>query len=282
MRSWTDAGLAAGTYWYALFAVNRGRKYSSGAVIPVTVTNATTAGPIQQPTAQNVTADGLPTVQIGNGAESGQTAGSDAVAWCQVVVGNTVYVGGDFTTARPAGAAPGVNTVPRHNVLAYDITTGNLIDSFADPNVNGVVRTIAAGPDGQPIYIGGDFLTVNGVSHPHLAALNPSGQLDTSFTGYTSDQVDAITLSPDGKSVYAGGNFLAANGAPRTRLAKFSTTGALDRNWLPAARGVVLSLLVTPDASKVVVGGSFPQLNSDTAVKGIGAVNNTNGASVTG
>ena len=45
-----------------------------------------------------VTADALPTVQI------------DGVAWAQAVVGNTVYVAGEFTTARPAGAPAGEQT----------------------------------------------------------------------------------------------------------------------------------------------------------------------------
>src|SRR3954466_14286056 len=61
-----------------------------------------------------VSADALPTVQI------------DGVVWSQVVVGNTVYVGAKSPPARPAGAAAGINPVPRHNLLAYDIRTGNL------------------------------------------------------------------------------------------------------------------------------------------------------------
>ena len=42
-----------------------------------------------------VSTDPLPTAQI------------NGVVWSQVVVGNTVYAGGEFTRARPAGAAPG-------------------------------------------------------------------------------------------------------------------------------------------------------------------------------
>ena len=42
-----------------------------------------------------VAADRLPTVQI------------NGVVWAQVVVGDTVYAGGQFTRARPAGAAAG-------------------------------------------------------------------------------------------------------------------------------------------------------------------------------
>src|SRR5215210_5777877 len=92
---------------------------------------AAAPAPIQQPPAAAVTADRLPTVQI------------DGVAWSQTVVGNTVYVGGRFDNARPAGAAAGTNLTPRGNLLAYDITTGNLVTTFA-PNLNGQVMSVAA------------------------------------------------------------------------------------------------------------------------------------------
>ena len=61
-----------------------------------------------------VSADSLPTVQI------------DGVVWSQAIVGNTVYAGGSFANARPAGSAAGTNLTPRANMLSYDITTGNL------------------------------------------------------------------------------------------------------------------------------------------------------------
>ena len=40
------------------------------------------------------------------------------------IAGGKVYVAGSFSTARPAGAAPGVSTIPRANLLAYDLATG--------------------------------------------------------------------------------------------------------------------------------------------------------------
>ena len=86
--------------------------------VSVTQLSATadTAPPVaNDPTnPETVSAKPLPTVQI------------DGVVWSQTVVGNTVYVGGNFTTARPAGAAPGV-TRPAGNLLAYDIPTGVLL-----------------------------------------------------------------------------------------------------------------------------------------------------------
>ena len=76
-----------------------------------------------------VTADALPTVQI------------NGVVWAQAVVGNTVYVGGSFTSARPAGSPLGTNEVPRANFLAYDLTTGALLTSVVF-DANAQVRTI--------------------------------------------------------------------------------------------------------------------------------------------
>src|SRR5947208_2866345 len=70
-------------------------------------------------TPTTVAADGLPTVQI------------NGVAWSQAVVGNTVYVAGKFTSARPAGSPAGTNETPRNNLLAYDLRTGDLIATFA-------------------------------------------------------------------------------------------------------------------------------------------------------
>ena len=126
--------------------------------------------PGAQPTAQadtapaagvpsTVSSDPLPTVQI------------DGVVWSQIVVGNTVYVGGSFTTARPAGSAPGEQTVARSNFLAYNLTTGELLDNFA-PSFNAQVRSLAVSPDQQTLYVGGQFTQVNGVNRYRIVAFN--------------------------------------------------------------------------------------------------------------
>lgn len=70
-----------------------------------------------------VTGDVLPTPQI------------NGVAWSQRIAGNTVFVGGKFTSARPFGAPAGVGESPRSNLLAYNLSTGELLP-FA-PQLNG-------------------------------------------------------------------------------------------------------------------------------------------------
>src|SRR4030095_11975485 len=92
--------------------------------------------PIDQRNSSTVPADPLPTVQIDSG-----------IVWTQEVVGNTVFAGGSFSNARPAGAAPGTNLMPRSNILAYNLTTG-VITSFA-PQINGEVKVIKDSPDGS-------------------------------------------------------------------------------------------------------------------------------------
>src|SRR3954470_10549566 len=111
------------------------------ALLPPGIAEADTR-PASSTTPSTVAADALPTVQI------------DGVAWAQTVVGNTVYVGGAFTSARPAGAPAGVNETPRANLLAYDIRTGELITSFAH-QLNGQVLAVAASPDGSRVYVAG-------------------------------------------------------------------------------------------------------------------------------
>ncbi|GGC16506.1 PKD domain-containing protein [Cellulomonas carbonis] len=213
-----------------------------------------------------VAADSLPTVQV------------DGVVWQQVVVGNTVYVAGSFATARPAGAAPGVSTVPRANLLAYDIRTGNLITSWA-PRTNAQVLTIAASPDGSRIYIGGDFTQVNGATVWRIAAVDAAtGALIPSFTPRADAKVRSVVATAD--TVYFGGLFSAVGGQVRTRLAAARASDGALLPWAPPAAGGsgVNAMVISPDGSKLVVGGSFTSLvGSSNPGYGLGAVSATTG-----
>ncbi len=211
-----------------------------------------------------VTADGLPTVQI------------DGVVWQQVIVGNTVYVAGNFGTARPAGAAAGSNTVVRRNILAYNLTTGELLP-FA-PTLNAQAFSIAAAPDGSRIYVGGDFTSVNGTTVWRVAALNPvTGALITSFLPKAAAAVRAIV--PTAGTVYLGGLFTAVGSVGRNRLAAVQAADGALTGWAPSAEGGrVNALALSPDGSRIVVGGAFTTLNgSSNPGYGLAAVDTVNG-----
>src|SRR5215210_1501097 len=77
-----------------------------------------------------------------------------------LVVGNTVYIGGDFTAVRPPGAAPGTREVSRAHVAAFRVDTGTL--RRWNPHPNGSVTALAASARTNSIYIGGRFTRLAG------------------------------------------------------------------------------------------------------------------------
>ncbi|MDQ1584187.1 MAG: trimeric autotransporter adhesin [Microbacteriaceae bacterium] len=206
----------------------------------------------------------LPTTQI------------DGVAWAQTVVGNTVYVAGKFTNARPAGAAAGTNTTPRNNLLAYDITTGNLTSTFNVP-LNAQALAIAASPDGSRVYVGGDFTTAGGGNYYRIVAISTAtGQVISSFRPIMESQVRALAAT--NTAVYAGGTFSSVNGVSRGYIAKINAAnGSLDTSWAASADYVVDALAVSPDGSKVYAGGRFKNVNGG-AHYGLAMLTGTNGS----
>lgn len=198
------------------------------------------------------TADPLPTVQI------------NGVVWDQLIVGDIVYVVGSFSQARPHGAPAGSQETPRANMLAYRLSTGELIDGFA-PELNGAGRALALSDDGRTLYVGGDFNKVNGEWHSAMAAFDISastGTLISSFRPMFQTTVRAIDVH--GGTVYAGGAFKHVNGVQRLKAAAVSASTGETLSWAPSAEGTnsqVWSLQVSPDGSKVALGGSFTTLN---------------------
>jgi PKD repeat protein len=173
--------------------------------------------------------------------------------------------------------------VSRPYLLAYNLTTGVMISSFT-PTPNAQVRSISIAPDGSRIYVGGNFTTINGVTHNRIAALDPTtGAPISSFTAGTNGDVTAVDIA--GSSLYVGGSFTAANASggksvARGRSAAFATgTGAL-LPWAPnAIDGYVRAIVVSPDVSQVVLGGSFTTMNgSSDPGYGLADVDATTGA----
>ena len=144
-------------------------------------------------------------------------------------------------------------------------------------SLNAQGRAIAATPDGSRVIVGGDFTSVDGVAHGHLAAFNTAtGALENSFDPSTASSVRGVDATND--TVYAGGNFFSANGQTRRRLASFDLSNGNLKSWAPTADDAqVDSLVLTPDSTGVVVGGRFSTINGQPA-NSMGAVNATTGA----
>ncbi len=223
-------------------------------------------------------AEALPTVQV----DKGISGRDGAVVWSQAVVGNTVYVGGDFTVARPAGSQRGTDEIPRTHLLAYDITTGNLITSF-NHTLNGQVRGVAASPDGSRVYITGDFTEVDGQPRLRVAAFSTAdGSLVAGFRPVLG--ASGLAVVATNSTVYVGGNFTKVGSkagstlVDRGRLAAFAASDGAVRDFQADADAPVTSLAMTVAGDRLAVGGRFRSL-SGTSTNGLGSVDPTTGAS---
>jgi len=219
--------------------------------------------PVSPDTVTTVSSDPLPTVQI------------NGVIWDQTIVGNTVYAVGSFTSARPAGSPAGTNETPRSNILAYNLTTGDLITTWA-PTLNDEAKAIVASPDGTRIFVGGSFTQVSGVNRYRVVALDATtGAVIPNWNVVTNSRVRTLAISGD--TLYMGGIFSIAGNQPRNRLAAVSvSTGAL-LPWAPTADAEVLAMVAPAGSGKVVIGGKFANVNS-TGAYGMAALDPITGA----
>lgn len=201
--------------------------------------------------ASPVSSDALPTVQI------------NGVVWAQAVVGDRVYVGGSFTTARPAGAAPGEREVSRRNLLAYDLHTGELVESWA-PAANGQVKDLAVSPDGTRLYAVGQFTAINGTTRYRAASFNTATGALTAFRPVVNAAVNTVDVR--GKNAYLGGIFSTVNGTSRARLAAVDTsTGTTTRAFRATVNNrSVQDLVLSPDGSQLVIAGNFTSVNGSS------------------
>lgn len=183
---------------------------------------------------------------------------NDAV-WALAYSKGRIYLGGVFSSVRPPGAALGTEEVARSRLAAFDAATGELVQEF-NPGVNGQVWTLNVSPDGNTLYVGGNFTKVKGQDRQRLAALDIStpASVLTPFAPSLNNVVRA--LSSTATTVYAGGTFTNAGGQPRQRAAAFNTAGGV-LPWAPAIDGSVLAMLAMPTSDRVIVGGDFSNVN---------------------
>jgi hypothetical protein len=224
--------------------------FAAGLVFFAQPAVADTAPPVPS-TPETVSSDGLPTVQI------------DGVVWDQKVAGNTAYAGGDFQTARPAGAAAGVNTVPRTGLLSYNLQTGALISSW-NPSPNARVRNMAVSPDGTRLYVAGSFTSIAGATRYRIAAFDTATGALTSFRPVLNGKVNAVAAT--NSTVYLVGQFTTAEGAAVSGAVSYdAVTGARKTGWAPTvSTGQATSVVVKSDGTKVVIGGSFQSVNGSS------------------
>jgi Concanavalin A-like lectin/glucanases superfamily len=212
-------------------------------------------------------------------ARSWQT---DGTVWAIAVARGHVYVGGQFTSVRPPGAAAGHRTVARAFLAEFSARTGRLM-AFR-PQLDGEVRALAVSPNGKTLYVGGGFTHITTaaagpVFRERLAAFSTvTGALRTSWQPTANSMVLSIAPSPrSGSPIYLGGGFTSLDGQARGHAGAVDRRGRL-RPWAPDLNGSVTSVAVAPNKSRVLVGGYFSAINGVTQ-QAIGSTDPATGAS---
>ncbi|MGO2806675.1 MAG: PKD domain-containing protein [Glutamicibacter arilaitensis] len=192
----------------------------------------------------------------------------NGVAWDLRVRGDVAYVVGSFTRVRPSGvAAGGSGEIVRNNAMAFNISTGKILDW--NPNFNAPVLDVEFSPDGQMFYAAGQFSAVGGQARSKVAAFNTSNGSLTSFNASVGGSVETVAVTSD--AVYIGGSFNSVSGQDRKNVAKLSRSNAALQPWAPAVDDIVQGLIAVDSSNRVIIGGRFQTLNGQSRV-GIGAV----------
>lgn len=175
-----------------------------------------------------------------------------------------ILVAGDFFTI--GGGGTGINTRP---YLARLNANGSF-DATFNGSVGGFIRGIAVQPDGK-ILLGGNFLSLRGVTRYFIGRLNGDGTLDNSFNPGADNQITALVVQPDGNIIAAGDFSMIGGGTgttARTRLARLLSSGTVDLGFDPGANATfpVNSLALQTDGKVIVAGGGIRRLTTSGAL----------------
>lgn len=175
------------------------------------------------------------------------------VAHRVLAAGEVVYVGGDFDLLLSRDG----QKKRRTNLAAFVRATGEPND-FA-PDIDGDVRALAI--DGQTLYVGGDFETVDGQPRSKLAAFDVNTGELLPFSAPEIDRPIRALAVADGR-LYVGGFFEMIGDEQRWRIAAFDIiTGELDDKFTPRPNDKVAAIVPTPDG--IWIGGTFDRIARD-------------------
>ena len=118
--------------------------------------------------------------------------------------GGTMYAVGSFTSIKRYSS-----TFTRDNAFSFSASAPYMVTSW-DPDVNGLVNSIAFSPDCSTAYLGGQFTSIGGTAVKNIAAVSTStGAVISTFGHSANGQVG--TLQYYNGHLLAGGYYTSIN-----------------------------------------------------------------------
>ncbi|MBB2968885.1 LamG-like jellyroll fold domain-containing protein [Leifsonia aquatica] len=227
-------------------------------------------------------ADALPTWQ------------TNGTVWQVAISHGKAVVGGTFTQIRPgagqSGSARDLQSLAILNAATGEPDGCQLPVSFGSSAAS--VYAVKASPDGDTVFIGGQFTSVGGVSVNRLAEINVQTCTVLPFrvSGISSY---VLEIEPSATAVYFGGVFQTVAGQTRRSFAKVDRAGALQTAFVANASGATQDLYSTtivpgknargdalqlsPDGTRLAIGGDWFDVNG-SATHSFAVVDSTTGA----
>ncbi len=186
------------------------------------------------------------------------------------VSGDTVYVGGFFTT---------IGGQVRKGIAALDAGTG----AATAWNPNSEYGVFALAVAGDTVYAGGSFTAIGGQTRFNLAALDATTGAATAWNPKPDGRVSALAVSGD--TVYAGGLFGSIGGQKRSLIAALDAATGVATAWNPNAEGATCPppcrfpppLALAVSGNTVYVAGDFTTIGGQ-ARSSLAALDATTGA----
>jgi WD40 repeat protein len=209
---------------------------------------------------------GLGAVRTSNGTSTPfhvQSAPGNVYAIALSPDGKTLYAAGD------GGVTGGTGPGGEGSLDVYNAQTGQALRT--ELRLDSTIRAIAFSRNGETLYAGGTFTTVDSEARAHLAAFDvQSGALmpfdpgvGGTRPGAAGPVVLALATAPNG-TVYVGGAFTSLDGKTRAGLAAVDASGAVTP-WNPHPNGYVESLAVAHGQGNAIgVGGNLDSIGSVT------------------
>jgi hypothetical protein len=212
---------------------------------PALVLALLSAAAILVPMARSASADPNPAPD--------DTWGTNGIVYAILPVGNTIYVGGHFTSVGPDGTG-----TPRANLAAFDATTG--VATSWNPGTNKSVYALEASEDGSIIYVGGSFTQIGGLFRNRMAAVDAaSGIALPGFRANTNKPVWDLLLH--GTRLYVAGDFTLISLNEQDFIAVVDPdSGDFDASWTPdvtgqADKGRIRTMALSSDNARLYFGG---------------------------